>query len=74
MLNDTWDKLAETAKQFTAKTGKAFVDGTDLIYNALRDQSDGEIYYSKADKSLIADTNPQNKKAYDFTVKGIQDQ
>ncbi|MFC4101363.1 ABC transporter substrate-binding protein [Paenibacillus xanthanilyticus] len=70
---DTWDKFAQVAKQFKEKTGKPFVDGTDLIYNALRDQSDGEIYFSKADKSLIAETNPQIKKAYDFTVKGIQE-
>ncbi|WP_151734702.1 ABC transporter substrate-binding protein [Paenibacillus tengchongensis] len=70
---DTWDKFATVAKQFKDKTGKYFSDLTDLTYNALRDQSPDEIYYSKADGKFIGDTNPQVKKAYDFTVKGIQE-
>ncbi|MCR2806418.1 ABC transporter substrate-binding protein [Paenibacillus soyae] len=70
---DTWDKFAAVAKQFKDATGKPFVDSRDLIYNALRDQSDGQIYYDKNDGSFIGDKNPQVKKAYDFTVKGIQE-
>ncbi|MEK4007328.1 ABC transporter substrate-binding protein [Paenibacillus sp. FSL H3-0333] len=70
---DTWDKFATVAKAFKDKTGKYFSDLTDLTYNALRDQSADEIYFSKADGSFIGDTNPQVKKAYDFTVKGIQE-
>lgn len=70
---DTWDKFAATAKQFKEKTGKPFADLTDLVYNAIRDQSEGEIYFSKEDGSFIGDKNPQVKKAYDFTVKGIQE-
>ncbi|MEK4997962.1 ABC transporter substrate-binding protein [Paenibacillus sp. FSL H7-0918] len=70
---DTWDKFAAVAKAFKEKTGKPFVDLTDLTFNALRDQSADEIYFSKADGSFIGDTNPQVKKAYDFTVKGIQE-
>lgn len=70
---DTWDKFAAVAKAFKDKTGKPFVDLTDLTFNALRDQSADEIYFSKADGSFIGDTNPQVKKAYDFTVKGIQE-
>ncbi|MEK5254271.1 extracellular solute-binding protein [Paenibacillus sp. FSL F4-0125] len=70
---DTWDKFAAVAKAFKEKTGKPFVDLTDLTFNALRDQSADEIYFSKADGSFIGDTNPQVRKAYDFTVKGIQE-
>ncbi|GGF84580.1 ABC transporter substrate-binding protein [Paenibacillus albidus] len=70
---DTWDKFAAVAKAYKEKTGKYFSDLTDLTYNALRDQSADEIYFSKADGSFIGDKNPQVKKAYDFTVKGIQE-
>ena len=70
---DTWDKFAEVGKQFTETTGKPFVDLRDLLYNAVRDQSTDEIYYSKEDGSFIGDQNPQVKKAYDYTVKAIQE-
>lgn len=70
---DTWDKFGTVAKQFKDKTGKPFADLTDLVYNGVRDQAADEIYFSKADGSFIGDTNPQVKKAYDFTVKGIQE-
>ncbi|QCT01410.1 extracellular solute-binding protein family 1 [Paenibacillus algicola] len=70
---NTWDKFAEVGKQFKDKTGKPFADLTDLVYNGLRDQSPNQIYFSKEDGSFIGDSNPQVKKAYDFTVKGIQE-
>ncbi|GIP52808.1 MULTISPECIES: ABC transporter substrate-binding protein [Paenibacillus] len=70
---DSWDKFATVAKAFKDKTGKPFADLTDLVYNGVRDQSEGEIYFSKEDGSFIGADNPQVKKAYDFTVKGIQE-
>ena len=70
---DSWDKFATVAKAFTEKTGKPFVDSRDLIYNALRDQSDGQIYFDKETGKFIGDQNPQVKKAYDYTIKGIQE-
>lgn len=70
---DSWDKFASVAKDFTSKTGKPFADLTDLVYNGVRDQSPDQIYFNKEDGSFIGDTNPQVKKAYDFTVKGIQE-
>lgn len=69
----TWDKFAAVAKDFKAKTGKPFADLTDLVYNGVRDQSPDQIYFNKEDGSFIGDTNSQVKKAYDFTVKGIQE-
>lgn len=70
---DSWDKFASVAKDFTSKTGKPFADLTDLVYNGVRDQSPDQIYFNKEDGSFIGDTNPQVRKAYDFTVKGIQE-
>ncbi|ANA80957.1 extracellular solute-binding protein family 1 [Paenibacillus vortex V453] len=70
---DSWDKFASVAKEFTGKTGKPFADLTDLVYNGVRDQSPDQIYFNKEDGSFIGDTNPQVRKAYDFTVKGIQE-
>ncbi|MFR9711910.1 ABC transporter substrate-binding protein [Paenibacillus sp. MB22_1] len=68
-----WDKFAAVAKQFTKETGIPFADSAELVYNGLRDQSTDVIYFNKVDGSFIADTNPQVKKAYDFTVTGIQE-
>ncbi|MBY0164951.1 extracellular solute-binding protein [Paenibacillus lautus] len=70
---DSWDKFASVAKDFTSKTGKPFADLTDLVYNGVRDQSPDQIYFNKEGGSFIGDTNPQVRKAYDFTVKGIQE-
>jgi len=68
---DTWDKFDAVAKEFFAKTGKSFVDMPDLLYNSIRDQAN-EIYYDK-DDNFIGDTNPQVRKAWDYTVKAIQE-
>lgn len=68
---ETWDKFAAAAKKFKEKTGKNFVDMTDLLYNGMRDQGD-QIYYDNNDQ-FIGDKNPQIKKAFDFTVKAVQD-
>lgn len=70
---DTWDKFATVAKEFKEKTGKPFTDLTDLVYNGVRDQSPDQIYFNKEDGAFIGETNPQIKKAFDFTVKGIQE-
>lgn len=69
---DTWDKFAQVAKNYKDQTGKAFADTTDLVFNALRDQADGVIFYG-TDGNFIGDTNPQVRAAYDFTVRGIQE-
>ncbi|WP_281886364.1 extracellular solute-binding protein [Paenibacillus sp. YYML68] len=67
----TWDKFAETAKKFKEKTGKPFTDIPGLMFNGLRDQG-SDIYFNDKDE-FIGDKNPQIKKAYDFTVKGIKE-
>ncbi len=71
-LIDTWDKFADVARQFKEATGKSFVDTTDLLFNAFRDQSDGFIYYNH-DNEFIGHENPQVIKGYEYTVQGIQE-
>lgn len=68
-----WDKFAAVAKQFTKQTGIPFADSAELVYNGLRDQSTDVMYFNKVDGSFIADSNPQVKRAYNFTVTGIQE-
>lgn len=68
-----WDKFAAVAKRFTEVTGIPFADSADLVYNGLRDQSTDRIYFNKVDGTFIGDTNPQVRRAYDFTVRGIQE-
>lgn len=70
---DTWTKFAAAAKAVKEKTGKSFSGLADLTYNALRDRSVDEIYYSRADGSFFGDTNPYVQRAYDYTAKGIQE-
>jgi len=69
----TWDNFAQVARQFKDQTGQAFVDSWELIFRAVRDQADGEIYYSRADDSFIGDRNPRVKRAYDLAALGIQE-
>lgn len=71
-LIDTWDKFADVAREFTAKTGIPFVDTTDLLFNGFRDQSDGFIYYNH-DNEFIGHENPQVVRGYDYTAQGIQE-
>lgn len=68
---DTWEKFFTVAKQFKEKTGKEFIDMPDLLFNSIRDQGD-VLYYDENDK-FIGDTNPLVKKAWDYTVRAIQE-
>ncbi|WP_238649874.1 ABC transporter substrate-binding protein [Paenibacillus piscarius] len=69
---DTWTKFAAAAQAVKEKTGKSFSGLADLTYNALRDQSVDEIYYSEADGTFFGDSNPYVQRAYDYTAEGIQ--
>lgn len=70
---DTWTKFAAAAQAVKEKTGKSFSGLADLTYNALRDQSVDEIYYSRQGGAFFGDSNPYVQRAYDYTVKGIQE-
>jgi cellobiose transport system substrate-binding protein len=66
----TWEDFEKAAELVKAKTGQPMTDNVELIFNALRDQSD-QIYFDRSEK-LIVDTNPAIKDAYDYTVNLIQ--
>jgi cellobiose transport system substrate-binding protein len=70
-LLSNWDQFATVAKQYTEKTGKAFVDSTTSLYNTIRGQGDA-LYYDK-DGNFIAEQNAQIKKAFEYTAKGIKE-
>ncbi len=65
----TWEDFEKAAELVKAKTGQPMTDNVELIFNALRDQSE-QIYFDRSDK-LIVDTNPAIKDAYDYTVNLI---
>jgi cellobiose transport system substrate-binding protein len=65
----TWEDFIAEGKQFTDETGTPFIDEGSQLYNAIVNQSD-EKYY-EPDDSLIYDSNPQVKKAWDLTTRAI---
>jgi cellobiose transport system substrate-binding protein len=74
----TWDKFVETGKKFAEKvkpSEAAFLDGAAQTYNAILLQdagaTTGYTYFNPADNSLVVDTNPAVKSAWDKTVKII---
>ena len=70
-LAATWDDYHELAKTIKDKTGKNIVDGPELLFNALRDQSP-EQYFNEKDELIIEDS-PYVKEAYDYTTNLIQE-
>jgi cellobiose transport system substrate-binding protein len=66
----TWDAFLETGKQYTAATGKAFLDNspTSVFYQAVNQVS--QKYYDNAG-NLIYDRNPEVKAAFDLGLKAI---
>lgn len=67
----TWDDYYDAAEAIFEATGKPIGDNPELIFNALRDQSD-ELYFN-TDNELLLETKPDMREAYDFTVKMIQE-
>jgi len=69
----TWNNFTQVARLFKDQTGQPFVDSWEVIFRAVRDQADGEIYYSQADHSFIGDRNLRVRQAYDLAALGIQE-
>ncbi|KXK63207.1 ABC transporter substrate-binding protein [Micromonospora rosaria] len=64
----TWDAFLEVGKDYTAKTGKKFIDsGTNLFNPILGQQPTG--FYNEQDQ-LQMEGGP--KVAFDYTVKALQ--
>lgn len=70
-LIPTWEAFREVALQVTERTGKPMVDGPELLFNALRDQSPEHFF--NTDNELILESSPYVKGAYDYTVQLIHD-
>jgi cellobiose transport system substrate-binding protein len=66
----TWDAFIETGKQYTAATGKPFVDNapTSVFYQAVNQVS--QKYYDDAGNPIYAQ-NPEVKAAFDLGLKAI---
>ena len=65
----TWDAFEQVAKQYTAKTGKKFVDATSNILNAALGQQ--PVGYFDSNEQLQMDGGP--KVAWDIATKYIAD-
>ncbi|KUL25695.1 ABC transporter substrate-binding protein [Actinoplanes awajinensis] len=67
-----WDKYIELGKQFAAKApkGTAFFDGGGALYNAVIGQAPVGFY--NQDNTIVVDTNPEVRKAWDQVVAAIQ--
>ena len=68
---NTWDAFVQAAKDFTAKTGKPFVDLPELLFNAIRDQGDKQWFEPSGE--FIGGSNEQLKRAFLTAAQGIQE-
>lgn len=63
-----WNSFLKVGKDYTAKTGKAFIDSaSNTVFRATVNQV-SEQYYS-TDGKLVYDTNPQVKTAFDYAIQ-----
>lgn len=67
----TWDGFIDMGKKYTEATGKPFVDNveTTVFFSTVNQVS--EKYYAP-DGTLVYDTNPQVKDAFDVAVKAYK--
>lgn len=63
----TWEDFIEVGQQYVDATGNSFLSSTGYVWNAVKNQST-EKFYSADGSSLVYDTNPQIKKAWDLSV------
>lgn len=64
----TWDKFFEIGQSYTEKTGKPFIDSLSDISYVMKAQME-EVYVSKDDKVIAADTDMKNM--YDMLAKNV---
>jgi cellobiose transport system substrate-binding protein len=67
----TWEDFLAQGERFTQATGVPFVDEGSQLYNAIVNQ--GEAKYYEPDNSVIYESNPQVRKAWDLTTQAITD-
>lgn len=66
----TWEEFITVGRQYTEATGRGFIDEGSQLYNAIVNQGDAKYY--ETDDTLIHDSNPQVKKAWDLTVEAVE--
>jgi cellobiose transport system substrate-binding protein len=67
-----WQSYFNVGKQFTAKhVGAAWFDAASNVYNAILNQSPTG-YYGQ-DNSVVIDSNPAVKQAFDLTAQAVKD-
>lgn len=68
----TWEKYLETGQRFQAKnTGAAWVDSGTGVFSPYLYQA-GDLNYYDKDNNLIADSNPDVRKAWDYTMQIVE--
>lgn len=65
-LFPTWDAYFATGADYTAKTGKPFIDSANSVLQGIVNQLD--VAYEEPDGTIVATENPAIKAAYDTVV------
>jgi cellobiose transport system substrate-binding protein len=66
-LFPTWDAFFEVGAQYTAATGKPFIDSANAVLQGLVNQM--EITYEEPDGTIVATENPDVEAAYNTVVE-----
>ncbi|CAM4460043.1 ABC transporter substrate-binding protein [Paenibacillus tarimensis] len=67
----TWEDFITVGKTVKEATGKPMVDSILSVFDVVKGQKNEHYFDSKGE--LIAGTNPEMKKAYDFAVRVAQE-
>ena len=66
-LFPTWDAFFEVGADYTAATGKPFIDSANSVLQGLVNQL--EVAYEEEDNTIVATENPDIQAAYDTVVE-----
>lgn len=66
-LFPTWDAFFQVGADYVAKTGTPFIDSANSVLQGLVNQV--EFTYEQPDGTIIAETNPVVREAYDTVVE-----
>jgi cellobiose transport system substrate-binding protein len=70
-LMPNWDTYLEVGKMIKDKTGKPMTYAAEALFSVIRGQVKRQYFDDKGD--LIADTNPDVKRAWNISVKAAQE-
>lgn len=66
LFDGSWDEFFEVGAQYTAATGRPFIDSANSVLQGIVNQL--EIAYEETDGSIVATENPDIKAAYEAVV------